>query len=120
MDAEEGVGVELRFDGVHRLAEEVGVGADVQLDVVAGGFDPVDFVGADEEDAAAGLDDEAFEPLCVRLEILDQLEEAPLEIAVRLALELLPGPYERFVEALDGRTASAGSRARGRRTRASA
>ncbi len=55
---------------------------------------------ADEEDAAAGLDDESFEPLCVRLEILHELEEAPLEIAIRLTLEILPGAYERFVEAL--------------------
>ena len=51
--------IELRFDGVHRLAEQVRVGADVQLDVVAGRLDPVDLVGADEEHAAAGLDDEA-------------------------------------------------------------
>ena len=91
VDAEEDVGVELGLDGVHGLAEEVRVGADVQLDVVAGRLDPVDLVGAHEEDAAAGLDDEALEPLRVRLEILDELEEAPFEIAVRRTLQLLRG-----------------------------
>ena len=49
------------FDRVHRLAEQMRVGADVQLDVVAGRLDPVDLVGAHEEDAAARLDDEAID-----------------------------------------------------------
>ena len=72
--------------------------ADMELDVVARRLDPVDFVGADEEDAAAGLDDEALEPLGVRLEILDELEEPALEIAARSALELLTGARERLVK----------------------
>src|SRR5262245_47688168 len=46
VDAEEAVGVELGFDRVHRFPEEMRFGADVQLDVVARGFDPVDFGGA--------------------------------------------------------------------------
>ena len=36
----------------------------------------------------------------VRLEILDELEQAPLEIAVRRPLQLLAGAHERFAEAL--------------------
>ncbi len=46
------------------------------------------------------LIDEALEALCVRLQVLDQLEQAALELAVGRALELLAGPGERFVEAL--------------------
>ena len=62
--------------------EEVRVVSDVQLHVVAGGFDPVDFAGPYEEYAASGLDDEALEPLGRRFEILHELEQTPLEIAV--------------------------------------
>ena len=98
-------GIELRLDRVHGLAEEVRVGADVQLDVVAGGLDPVDLVGPDEEDAAARLDDEPLEPLRGRLEVLDQLEQPALEVAVRRALELLAGARRAPRGSARGRTA---------------
>ena len=74
--------------------------ADVQLDVVAGGFDPVDLVGPHEEHAPAGLDHETFEALRVRLEVLHELEQPALEIAVGRTLQMLAGADERFVEAL--------------------
>ena len=45
--------VEPRFHAVHRLAEEMRLLAEVQADVVAGGLDPVDLVGAEEEHAPA-------------------------------------------------------------------
>src|SRR5687767_3358575 len=61
VDAVEGVGVELRLERVHRFPEQMCVGADVQLDVIARRFDPVDFVRADEEHASTGLDHESLE-----------------------------------------------------------
>jgi len=49
VDAEEVAAVELLFDLIHRLAEEVGGGAGVQSHVVVGGFDPVDLGGVDDD-----------------------------------------------------------------------
>ena len=86
------------FEGVHRLAEEVPLGTDVQLDVVAGRFNPVDLVRAHEKDASAGFDDEPLETLRGRLQILNELEQASLEISVRAPLELLTGSPERLRE----------------------
>ena len=51
-------GLSLRLDRGHRLAQQMPLGADVEPDVVAGGFDPVDFVRAQEEQPAAGFHDE--------------------------------------------------------------
>ena len=54
--------IEPRFHAVHRLAEQVRLVAEVEPHVVARGLDPVDLVGAQEEHAAAGLDDQPIEP----------------------------------------------------------
>ena len=72
--------------------------ADMELDVVARRLDPVDFVGADEEHAAAGLDDEALQPVGGRLEILDELQKPALQIAARSAVHLLTGARDRLPE----------------------
>ena len=95
VDAEEQVGIELRLDRVHRLAEQVRVGADVELDVVAGRLDPVDLAGADEEHAAAGLDDEPFERLRGRLQPVHEREQPAFEVAVGAALDVFPRPRSR-------------------------
>jgi hypothetical protein len=44
MDAEEAVGIEGRFDVVHRYMQQMGCRSDVQADVVLRGFDAVDSV----------------------------------------------------------------------------
>src|SRR5262245_41783549 len=49
VNADERLRRELSLDRVHRLANQVRVVADVQLDVVAGRFDPVDLGRANEE-----------------------------------------------------------------------
>ena len=82
-------GIQAGFDGVHRLAEQMRVGADVKLDVVAGRLDPVDFVVAHEEDPAAGLDDETIDARLRRLQILDEREEPALEVTTGPLFELL-------------------------------
>jgi hypothetical protein len=53
VDADEAARIEPRLHARHRLAEEVRFLAKVQAHVVAGGFDPVEIVGAQEEDTAA-------------------------------------------------------------------
>ena len=93
-------GVELRLDGVHRLAEQVRVGADVQLDVVAGRLDPVDLVGAHEEDAAARLDDEAIERAAAPASDPGRARAGGARGRRSRALELLPRARERLAEAL--------------------
>ena len=66
---------------VHRFAQQVRLVADVQLDVVAGRLDPVDLLGAHEVDPAARLDDEAVDLVRRLLQILDEREQAALEVA---------------------------------------
>src|SRR4051812_37675086 len=100
MDADEHLWGELRFHRVHRLADQVRVVADVELDVVAGSLDPVDFAGADEEDPAARLDDEAIGLGLGRPQVADNGGEAPLDLAVAVAIDLLAGARQRLAEAL--------------------
>jgi len=52
--------IQLRFEPVHRLSNEVRLSADVQADVVASRLAPVDVRDLDEVDAPARLDDEPF------------------------------------------------------------
>lgn len=58
-DAEEEVGGEEFFEAPHGFAEDMVGFADMQDGVVAGGFDPVDFVESDKDDAVIGTDHEA-------------------------------------------------------------
>src|SRR5262249_38803742 len=56
VDAQETLGIEPRFQVLHRLAQQVALAAGVNLDVVACGLDPIDVRGAHEFDAARVLD----------------------------------------------------------------
>src|SRR5947209_18714648 len=60
MDAEELARVELLFDVLHRLAEQMRALAGVQGDVIAGGFDPVDLAGFDDDALSSRRNEEAF------------------------------------------------------------
>jgi hypothetical protein len=59
--APEGLRVELFFKLLHAEAQQVRAAADVELDVVVVGLDPVNVRGVDEDDPAAGLHHEARE-----------------------------------------------------------
>ena len=74
--------------------------AEVQPHVVAGRLDPVDLVGAQEEDAAAGLHDQAIELRRLGLDVVDEREQAAAEIAGAAALERLARVLQRLAEAL--------------------
>ena len=100
VDAEEALRIEPRFHLVHRLAEQVRLLLQVQADVVAGGLDPVDVVGAHEEHAAAGFHDQAILLLLFGLEVLDQREEALAELAGALTIALMARVIEALLEAI--------------------
>ena len=57
-------------------------------------------VGAQEEHAAARLDDEAVEPLRLRLDVLHEREQALAEIAGAPPLEVRARVLQRLLEAL--------------------
>lgn len=63
MDAEEGLGVEALLEAGEGGADEEGLGADVEIDVFAGGLEPAHIVDAEDVEALALLDDDAFEVL---------------------------------------------------------
>ena len=65
-----------------------------------GRFDPVDFVRAQEEQAAAGLDDQAIGARLIAPQILDQRQQPPSEIAGLVAFDLLARALQRLGEAL--------------------
>ena len=88
VNAVEQVGIELLLDGVHRFAEQVRLGADVQLDVIAGRFNPFDLAGPDEEHASAGFDDESLERVGGGLEPVHELEQPAFELTVGTTLDV--------------------------------
>ena len=100
MDAEELLGIEPALDGVHRLAQEVGGRPDVQADVVAGGFDPVDLVHPQEEQPSGRLDHQTVGARLIPAQVLDQGEQAPAQVAGFVALDLLARALQGLGEAL--------------------
>ena len=73
---------------------------EVQAHVVPRGFDPVDLLGAQEEDAAAGLHDQAVDARRLGLDVVDEREQTAAEVAGALALQFLPRVLQRLAEAL--------------------
>lgn len=95
VDAEEAAGVEALLDRGHGFANEVGFAADVEGDIVVGGFDPVDFVLTDEEHAAGGFDSKTGGFLVALFEFVEKLENAG--VALRgggLAADAVEGFFE--------------------------
>ena len=60
---------------------------DVQFQVIAGGFDPVDLVDLQKENAPDGFDDEAFEIFFLGAQVGDQARQAFVQIAAVFALD---------------------------------
>src|SRR5262245_28538103 len=100
MDTGEALTVETSFHAVHRLAKQVRLGAEMQADVVAGRLDPVHFVGAEEEDAAARLHDETVHARRFRLDVVDQRQQTAAEVPGATPLETLARVPQRLLEAL--------------------
>ncbi len=100
MDPDELLRIELRFEVGHRVPNQMRLFADVQAHIIARGFTPVDVGGADEVDAAAGLDDQPIDAGLAAADFRNQGEQLPAE-AGRLPLrELVAGVRERRLEAL--------------------
>ena len=74
--------------------------SDVQPHVVPGSLDPIDLVGAQEEQAPTRLDDQAIRPRLIAPQILDERQQPPAEIAALVPLDLMPRALERLGEAL--------------------
>jgi hypothetical protein len=81
MDADEAVGVHAALEPGHRLSQQVRLPGHVQADVVARRLDPVDLVGAQEEEPARGLHDEPLQVALRDLEVLEQREQALVQLA---------------------------------------
>src|SRR5205085_4892509 len=64
MDAQETCRVNLRFETADRFAQQISRRPDVQTDVVAVSFDPINFGSFEKEDAPAGFHDDTFERAC--------------------------------------------------------
>src|SRR5262245_66570683 len=97
MQAREPAADELRFEMLHRVAQQVSRLADVHLDVIAGRFDPVDLGNVDEENPAAGTDDQAPRPLSIAAQPFEQRREARVD--PRALPEIRFGAAERALEA---------------------
>src|SRR5581483_179346 len=64
VNADEAIRIQCRLHPLHRLAQQVGVGADVEADVVALGFDPIDLFDLEKVDPPRRFD---HQPLRVTL-----------------------------------------------------
>ena len=104
VDAGELFGVEARLHLVHRLAQQVALAPDVELDVVVLGGDVVDLVRLQEGDAARRLDEQACQVLRMcgdarALAPFEQGDEAPAEVFDVAPPDLPLGLGERLLEA---------------------
>src|SRR5439155_5413184 len=63
VDAEEFIRMKPGFEIVHGIAQQMHITADMEAQIVAGGFNPVDFLGAQEKDAPARLDHQPVQEL---------------------------------------------------------
>ena len=64
MDAQETSRVNLRFEAADRFAQQISRRPDVQTDVVAVSFDPINFGSFEKEDAPARFHDDTFKRAC--------------------------------------------------------
>jgi hypothetical protein len=76
-DAQKGFGIELRFERVEGLAQNVAFFAGINTDVVAGGFDRVDVGSLDDGDFVVRLDRQRLS-LCGQQAIRAALEQQSL------------------------------------------
>src|SRR5271166_4434907 len=102
MDAQELAVAQARLQRGDGLAKDVRGRADVQADVVAGRFGPIDFPRFQADDLTVSLDDDALRRVLPRVEFGEQVEYAALEHGLGGMLELLAGVAERLRQAVFG------------------
>ena len=71
MDAKEDLRIQRGFQIGNGFAQQVRFSARVNADVIAFGFDPLDFSGAQKYDSSAVLEDEAIEIFLVGVNVLE-------------------------------------------------
>src|SRR4029078_7530657 len=99
MNAPERLGIEALFHVLHAFAQQVGVVLRVNLHVVARRFDPVDLLGAHEENAPARFHDQPLGVFPLFVKLLEQRDEARIESAGAITVELPARAIERLLEA---------------------
>src|SRR5947207_11311856 len=63
VNAQKLIGMQPGFQIIHGVAQQVHVAADVKAQIVPGRLNPVDFLGAEEKDAPARLDNQPIQEL---------------------------------------------------------
>src|SRR5688500_984500 len=71
MDADEVRRIQLRFQRSHRFAQQVFLATRMQAHVIRRGFDPVDFIDAQNDDATTGTHNEALDELTACAQLLE-------------------------------------------------
>src|SRR6185436_8241490 len=86
--------IEPAFNRVHGLAEKMRGRSDMKADVIARRLDPIDLVGAQEEQTPSGLHDQTIGSRLIAPQILDEREQTPAQITALVAFDLLPGALQ--------------------------
>ena len=110
MNANKHARVDLRFDVVQRVAQQVRRVGETKTYVVALSFDGIHILGANKEDRFTILDSKALEILCAGSELLQHVEDShcvTFLCAVHKKLCLVYGlgeafSIERFRQVIDG------------------
>ena len=101
MDAHKLPGIELRFQTTDCFTKQVGLLRAVDRNIIAFGFDPIDFAGLEKIDAPGRFDYEPLELVLTRLQLLQQRQDtlvhAAISVAQELRLRALPRNVEPFL-----------------------
>src|SRR5215470_12223609 len=102
MDAQEAPRVETVFEMAECFAQEMGFGSDVQGNVVAAGFDPINIFGLEKVHAPGRFDDEAVGEFRWSFDAFEQREQTVVYVAqpaTFVTVELLASMRERLAKA---------------------
>src|SRR5262249_26135881 len=94
MDAQETLRVDTTLQGVHRLAQEMGFGTDVQTQVVARRLDPVNLLHLQKEDPPARFDDQSLQVFAPGSNVTQQRQQLPAGLGTLVAADVSLGPFE--------------------------
>jgi hypothetical protein len=98
MNAQKSRWVEFAFERVHRRVKQMRLLARVYSRVVVGGFYPVDFIDAEEQDSLARFDGQPFEILLFFFNVLNQIAQFPVYRFKVAVADSAPGSVNRFAE----------------------
>src|SRR5215475_3813956 len=102
MDAQEAPRVEAVFEMAERFAQEMGFGSDVQGNIVAAGFDPINIFSLEKVHAPGRFDDEAVREFRWSFDAFEQREQTAVYVAqpaTFVTVELLARMRKRLAKA---------------------